>query len=127
MMSTGSFLRQRLSGSVALAALLLLPTVSLAADEPNPIVTQVKAALKDPAKPFTLLVFLQVKDGMQEKFEAAFTKAIKGTRRRRARSPTTSIATQRCRRATWSTSAGRVSRTWKRTCKRRTSPVCSAT
>jgi len=55
-----------------------IPTV-LGKDEPHPIAAQVKADLKDPAKPFTLIIRLQVKDGMQSKFEAAFAKASKET------------------------------------------------
>jgi quinol monooxygenase YgiN len=43
------------------------------------IFAQVKAAVKDPAKPFTLLFRLQVKEGTRETFEAAFAKASKAT------------------------------------------------
>ena len=49
-------------------------------EEPNPFVAQAKAALKDPDKPFTLVVKLRVKEGMGEQFEAAFAKALKPTR-----------------------------------------------
>ena len=35
----------------------------------DPIFAQVKAAVKDPAKPFTLLFRLQVKEGTRETFE----------------------------------------------------------
>jgi quinol monooxygenase YgiN len=45
----------------------------------DPIFAQVKAAVKDPAKPFTLLFRLQVKEGTREMFEAAFAKANKAT------------------------------------------------
>ena len=79
-MLTG-FIRQRLSGILALAAPLLFSAVTQAADEPHPIVAQVKGVLKDPTKPFTMVVSLHVKDGMQAKFETAFAKAIKGTRK----------------------------------------------
>lgn len=68
-----------------LVALAFLATtaMSVAADDekPNPIVAEVKANLKDVAKPFTMLVFIQVKEGSEEKFEAAFAKAIAGTRK----------------------------------------------
>jgi quinol monooxygenase YgiN len=64
---------------VAVFITLLVPAAG-ADSEPNPIVAEVKKALKDPAKPFTMVVHLQVKEGMQGKFEAAFAKAIKGTR-----------------------------------------------
>lgn len=62
---------------------LALPTLwATAADEkPNPIVAEVKANLKDATKPFTMLVFIQIKEGSEEKFEAAFAKAIAGTRK----------------------------------------------
>jgi quinol monooxygenase YgiN len=59
--------------------LILIPFADRApaADEPNPIIARVKAAVKDPAKPFTMLVHLQVKEGEGKKLEAAFAKAIK--------------------------------------------------
>ena len=50
-------------------------------EKPNPIVAKVKAAVKDPTKPFTMLVHLQVKEGTGAKVEAAFAKAIQRTRR----------------------------------------------
>ena len=57
------------------------PSARAADEKPNPIVAEVKANLKDPSKPFTMLVFIQVKEGSEEKFEAAFAKAIAGTRK----------------------------------------------
>lgn len=45
----------------------------------DPIFSQVKAAVKDPAKPFTLLFRLQVKEATRETFEAAFARASKAT------------------------------------------------
>jgi quinol monooxygenase YgiN len=45
------------------------------------VAAHVKAELKDPAKLFALLVRFQVKDGMREKFEAAFARAIAATRK----------------------------------------------
>jgi quinol monooxygenase YgiN len=51
-----------------------------AQDEPNPIVAQVKAKVKNPKKPFTMLVRLELKEGANEQFEAAFAPAIKATR-----------------------------------------------
>jgi quinol monooxygenase YgiN len=62
-------------------ALLALPLLALAADKENPLLTKIKADLKDPNKPFTMTVQLQAKEGMQAKLEAAFTKAIKETRK----------------------------------------------
>lgn len=49
--------------------------------EENPIVATVKASVKDQTKPFTMVVTLEVKEGMGKKFEKAFAKAIKGTRK----------------------------------------------
>jgi autoinducer 2-degrading protein len=74
----------RLSALLVILGMLALGSVNAlaAADEkPNPIVASVKAELKDPAKPFTILVFIQVKEGSEEKFETAFAKAIAGTRK----------------------------------------------
>jgi quinol monooxygenase YgiN len=66
---------------VALVAVsVLFVSRAPAQEKPNPIVAKVKASLKDPTKPFTMLVHLQVKDGTGAKFEAAFAKAIKATR-----------------------------------------------
>jgi quinol monooxygenase YgiN len=71
------------------AVSLLAPVVLLvvaaapdaAADEkPHPLVVKVKGALKDTSRPFTMLVIIQVKEGAEAKFEAAFAKAIAGTR-----------------------------------------------
>ena len=62
-------------------SLALLFSASATAQEQHPIAAQVKAELKDPAKPFTMLIRLQVKEGSQERFEAAFAKAVKSTRK----------------------------------------------
>ncbi|MCC6416693.1 MAG: antibiotic biosynthesis monooxygenase [Gemmataceae bacterium] len=70
----------RLLAVAALAATALTAPVAPAQDKPNPIAAQVKASLKDSARPFTMLVSLQVKEGAAAKFEAAFAKAIKATR-----------------------------------------------
>jgi quinol monooxygenase YgiN len=58
-----------------------LALVSPARAQENPIEAQVKASLKDPAKPFTMLITLKIKDGAAAKFEAAFAKAAAGTRK----------------------------------------------
>jgi quinol monooxygenase YgiN len=63
------------------AYFLAIGSVSGADEKPSPIVAAVKAKLKDENKPFTMLVFIQVKEGSEEKFEAAFAKAIAGTRK----------------------------------------------
>ena len=70
---------------VVVTALVVLSslTASRAADEEqeNPIVAQVQASVRDPAKPFTLIVTLQAKEGAGEQLEAAFADAIKQTRK----------------------------------------------
>lgn len=50
-----------------------------AQDKSNPIVAQVKTQVKDPAKPFTMIVSLEAKEGTQAKFETAFAPAIRAT------------------------------------------------
>jgi quinol monooxygenase YgiN len=52
-------------------------------DKENPVITAVKSRLKNPDKPFTLLVRVQVKEGVEKQFEAAFAKAITATRKER--------------------------------------------
>ena len=47
--------------------------------KPHPIAVMVKASLKDPAKPFTLLVRFQAKEGAEAKLETAFAQATKLT------------------------------------------------
>lgn len=49
-------------------------------EKSHPIAEQVKAGLKDPTKPFTMIVHLKTKDGAGPKFETAFSKALKPTR-----------------------------------------------
>jgi len=68
--------------AVALLVILGLANCCFTAEEkPNPVVAQVKAALKDVDKPFTLVVHIQVKKGSGKKFEAAFARAAKPTRK----------------------------------------------
>jgi quinol monooxygenase YgiN len=62
------------------AALCLLVAPAAAQDQEHPIVAEAKASLKDPAKPFTLVVRIKVKEGAGAKFEAAYAKAAAGTR-----------------------------------------------
>jgi quinol monooxygenase YgiN len=50
-------------------------------DKENPVITAVKSRLKNPDKPFTLIVRVQVKEGAGKQFEAAFAKAITATRK----------------------------------------------
>ena len=75
------FARRRLS-FVALAAVaavcLLARPAALAQDEDqHPILAQAKAALKDPAKPFTLAVRLKLQADSAGQFEKIFAKAAK--------------------------------------------------
>ena len=66
--------------AVALAGTLLVASRTPSEEKENPIAALVKAAVKDPAKPFTLVIHLKVKEGSEEKLEAAFAKAVKVTR-----------------------------------------------
>ncbi len=52
-----------------------------AQDKTNPIEAEVKANLKDLTKPFTMIVFVKIKDSGASKFEAAFSKGRAGTRK----------------------------------------------
>jgi quinol monooxygenase YgiN len=70
----------RLLGVAALTVAALFAAHAGGQEKEHPIAAQVKASLKDPTKPFAMLVSLQVKEGTAEKFEAAFKKAIKPTR-----------------------------------------------
>ncbi len=60
---------------------LLLATSAHAQEKENPIEKEVKANLKDPAKPFVMFVRLKLKDGNGAKFEAAFATARAATRK----------------------------------------------
>jgi quinol monooxygenase YgiN len=51
-----------------------------AQEKENPIVARVREAVKDPARPFTLVLRLKLKDGAAARFEAAFAKAAQATR-----------------------------------------------
>jgi quinol monooxygenase YgiN len=52
-----------------------------AQEKEDPIAATVKASVKDPSRPFTMLVRLKIKEGAAAKFEAAFARAIAATRR----------------------------------------------
>jgi quinol monooxygenase YgiN len=65
----------------ALVALILLDSSARSQEKPNPLLAQIKAGVKDPTKPFTLIVQLQVKEGSEGKFETAFARAIPPTRK----------------------------------------------
>ena len=67
-----------------LVAALILPLAAArpaAAQERHPIAAQVAAAVKDTGKPFALAIRFKVKEGSAERFEGAFAKAIKETRK----------------------------------------------
>ena len=51
-----------------------------AADD-HPVVAQVKAKVKDPARPFALTVTFKVKAGKEKEFEAAFVPCLAATRK----------------------------------------------
>lgn len=64
-----------------LLTVLFLASSAPAQDKENPILTEVKANLKDPSKPFVMFVRIKIKDGTATKFEAAFEKARVATRK----------------------------------------------
>ena len=68
--------------------------MALGADqaEPNPLVTRIKSELKDPSKPFTWIVSLEAKAGMEAKLEAAFVKVPRRLTGIKAAWPMTSTA-----------------------------------
>ncbi len=72
---------RRLTFVAAVAAVCVLArSVAIAQpadDQPHPIVAEARAALKDPAKPFTLAVRLKLNAGTTEQFETIFAKAAK--------------------------------------------------
>jgi quinol monooxygenase YgiN len=59
---------------------VLVSSRAAAQEQENPILAHVKASVPDAAKPFTLVIRLQVKEGAGDKLEAAFAKAAKLTR-----------------------------------------------
>jgi quinol monooxygenase YgiN len=68
--------------ATGLLAVVLLGSVPAAGqDKENPIVASIKPRLKDPDKPFTLAVHIKVKAGAGDRFEAAFAKARRETRK----------------------------------------------
>lgn|SRR5262245_14351527 len=72
----------RTPGLFAALALAVLASSAATDDKDlHPIAAKVKSELKDPAKPFTMTVNLQVRDGAAERFEAAFAKALRATRK----------------------------------------------
>src|SRR5437762_1112704 len=72
--------RRLLFALPALVVAVLLADETRAADD-NPIVTLVKAKVKDPAKPFAMTVTFKVKAGKEKEFEAAFAPCLTATRK----------------------------------------------
>jgi quinol monooxygenase YgiN len=66
--------------AVPLAA-LVAGSQTHAAEEENPVIKLVKSKVKDPTKPFALLVTFKVKAGNEKKFEEAFAPALLATRK----------------------------------------------
>ncbi|MGL6096117.1 MAG: putative quinol monooxygenase [Fimbriiglobus sp.] len=64
-----------------LAAAVLFALAPVAAADEHPIIKAVKGDLKDPSKPFLVLVKFKVKPGGQPKLEAAFAECAKSTRK----------------------------------------------
>src|SRR5262249_6050970 len=73
--------RSGVPGACLLAVLLLVLPTAAAEEKENPILTFVKSKVKDPDKPFTLLITLKVKEGEEKKLEEVFAKAVKPTRK----------------------------------------------
>lgn len=68
--------------ALPLAALVAAPGLAAkAADEENAVIKLVKSKVKDPTKPFALLVTFKVKSGNEKKFEEAFAPALAATRK----------------------------------------------
>jgi quinol monooxygenase YgiN len=63
----------------ALALVFSLPAAC--AQEEHPAVTLIKSKVKDPKKPFAILVEFKVRAGKEKDFEAAFKPALEATRK----------------------------------------------
>ena len=68
---------------VSLTSALLFVSFGPAAEPENPVLATVRTAIKDPSKPFVLVVQIKIKDGAGAKFEAGFAKAAKESRKER--------------------------------------------
>jgi quinol monooxygenase YgiN len=66
---------------LSLTPLLLCTTLAPAAEPEHPVVAAVRAAVQDVSKPFVILVQIKVKDGAGAKFEQAFAKVAKESRK----------------------------------------------
>jgi len=70
----------RILAPLALALFVLCAPLH-AGDKNDPILDAAKKNVSDPAKPFTMVVVLTVKDGKGKELETAFAPAIKATRK----------------------------------------------
>jgi quinol monooxygenase YgiN len=64
-----------------LSAVVLCAALTPTAEPDHPVVATVRAAIQDPSKPFVLVVQIKVKDGAGPKFEQAFAKVAKESRK----------------------------------------------
>jgi quinol monooxygenase YgiN len=69
------------SSAIALALLASAASPAPGQQKPNPLVAQVRSAVKDPGKPFILVIRFQAKEGAGPKLEAAFARAVALSRR----------------------------------------------
>jgi quinol monooxygenase YgiN len=61
--------------------LLAAGTASVQAADEHPVVTLVKSKVKDPDRPFALLVTLKAKPGKEKELEAAFAPCVAATKK----------------------------------------------
>ena len=59
---------------------LVLANFAIAAED-EPVIKLAKSKVKDPAKPFTLVVTAKIKDGAMSKLETAYSPCAKATRK----------------------------------------------
>src|SRR5947207_15248923 len=64
-----------------LTSLVLCAALAPAAEPEHPVLATVRAAIQDPSKPFVLVVQIKVKDGAGAKFEQAFAKVARESRK----------------------------------------------
>jgi len=74
-----SIYRQYLLALLALGLAFTLSTVR--AEDDHPVVALVKSKVKDPARPFALLVTIKAKEGKEKELEAAFAPCVRATKR----------------------------------------------
>lgn len=72
---------RRLSLLVLPALLLALAADDARGQDENPVVKLIKSKVKDPTKPFAILVTFEVKEGNEKAFEAAFRPCLEATKK----------------------------------------------